>query len=268
MFDLQLLDILSDYRLELVAWVLCSILIYSLAVNVSHFLRRSSWNRLNRPLTALDRWPHRLWLHQVLRFTYYLGIPYLALTRGVTSPVLMGMWGTHWFQPPWAGELAMGALAGLGALLLLLWSWRHFLLITAGLDPEAQASPYPLQRRLLSVPWGWGLLLLDVLYLEMHWAFYRSAAIRSLGDYYGVLVGFLLILAEWSLDPRLRRDLSMTNRDGKTMTTVATAFAVGIVYYLTANLWLCMAVHLIIQFGLLSFLALNRQLVDQEGERN
>jgi hypothetical protein len=112
------------------------------------------------------------------------------------------------------------------------------------------------------------LLLLDVLYLEMHWAFYRSAAIRSLGDYYGVLVGFVLILAEWGLDPSFRRDLSMTSRDGKTMTTVAIAFVVAIIYYLTANLWLCMAAHLMIQFGLLSFLALSRGLVDQDGERN
>jgi len=266
--DLEVLDVLSGYRLELVAWVLCSILVYGLAVNVSQRLRRSSWSRLNRSLTALDRWPHRLWLHQALRFIYYLGIPYLALTRGITSPVLMGLWGTHWFHPRWAGDLALGAAVALGALLLLLWSWRHFLLTTANTEPGAQASPYPFQRRLLSVPWGWGLLVLDVLYLEMHWAFYRSAAIRSLGDYYGVFVGFVLILTEWGLDPRFRRDLDMTSRDGKAMTTVAIAFVVAIVYYLTANLWLCMTVHLIVQFGLLSFLALNRGLVDQQGERN
>jgi hypothetical protein len=263
-----MLRALFDYRLELVAWVLGSVLAYGVAVNVWQRLRRTSSSRLRRYLTALDNWPHSLWLSQALRFVYYLCIPYLALSRGVTSPILMGMWGTDWFRPDWASEFAPGLAFGVGTLILLVWSWRSFLLVTHETNHCSACVPYAFQRRLLSAPWGWGLIVLEVLYLEMHWAFYRGATIRALGDYYGVFAGFLLILAEWGLNPLFRHRLTLSRRDGETMTTVVTAFSIGVVYYLTANLWLCMAVHLIIQFGLVTFLATSGALVDQEREHD
>jgi hypothetical protein len=266
MSDLELRQALFDYRLELVLWVLGSILLYGLGVNVAERLRRTSSGRLGRCVAAVRGWPYSPWLSQALRFVYYLGIPYLALAQGITSPVLMGMWGRTWFQPGWYGEPAFGFALGLAALLLILWGWHRFLLITAGLDESTRWRPYAFQRRVLAAPWGWGLIVLDVLYLEMHWAFYRSAAIRSLGDYYGVFVGFLLILAEWGLDPRTRHDLNMARRDAETVTTMAIAFAISIVYYFTANVWLCMVVHLLMQFGLLAFVAMSRGLVDNEGK--
>jgi hypothetical protein len=260
-----MLQALFDYRLELMLWVLGSVLIYGLGINIWQRLRRTPSSRLTRYVTALDSWHHGLWLSQALRFLYYLCIPYLALSRGVTSPILMGMWGTDWFQPQWASELALGLALGVGTLALLVWSWRHFLLVVHETD---QVTPYAFQRRILAAPWGWGLIVLEVLYLEMHWAFYRGAAIRAFGDYYGVFGGFLLVLAEWGLNPQFRRDLSTARRDGEAMTTVVTAFCIGVVYYFTANLWLCMAVHLIIQFGLVTFLAASVGLADQEREHN
>jgi hypothetical protein len=266
MSDLELLQALFDYRVELVLWVLGSILLYGLSVNVVQRLRRTSSGRLGRCVAAVEGWPYSPWLSQVLRFVYYLGIPYLALTRGVTSPALMGMWGRDWFQPGWYGGLAFGFTLGLGALLLVLWGWRRFLLITAGSGESTPRQPYTFQRRVLAAPWGWGLIVLDVLYLEMHWAFYRSAAIRSLGDYYGVFVGFLLVLAEWGLNPRTRYDLGIARRDAETVTTMAIAFTISIVYYFTANVWLCMVAHLVMQFGLLAFVAMSRGLVDNEGK--
>jgi len=260
-----MLQAFLDYRLDLVVWVLGSVLIYGLGVNVWQRLRQTRSSRLARYLTALDSWPHGLWLFQALRFVYYLCIPYLALSRGVTSPILMGMWGTDWFQPHWADKLALGLALGVGTLALLLWSWRHFLLVVKETD---QITPYAFHRRILAAPWGWGLIVLEVLYLEMHWAFYRGATIRAFGDYYGVFGGFLLVLAEWGLNPQFRRDLSIARRDGEAMTTVATAFCIGVVYYFTANLWLCMAVHLIIQFGLVTFLSASVGLADQERQHN
>jgi len=260
-----MLRVVFGYRLELALWVLGSILTYGVAVNAWHRLSQTSSSRLSRYVTALRGHPHGLWLSQALRLVYYLGIPYLALSRGVTSPILMGMWGAHWFQPQWANELALGLVLGVGTLALLVWSWRHFLLVVNGTD---QVIPYAAQRRMLAAPWGWGLIVLEVLYMEIHWALYRGATIRAFGDYYGVFGGFLLILAEWGLNPLFRRDLGIARRDGEAMTTVATAFCIGVVYYFTANLWLCMAVHLIIQFGLVTFLSTSVGLADQERQHN
>jgi hypothetical protein len=264
MSELELLQALFDYRVELVLWVLGSVLLYGLSVNVAQRLRRTSSGRLGRFVAAVEAWPYSPWLSQGLRFVYYLGLPYLALTRGITSPVLMGMWGRGWLQPGWYGEAAFGFTLGLGALLLMLWGWRRYLLITTSPDQSTPWQPYVSQRRVLAAPWGWGLIVLDVLYLEMHWAFYRSAAIRSLGDYYGVFAGFLLILAEWGLNPRIRHDLGITRRDPETVTTIAIAFTISVVYYFTANVWLCMLVHLAVQFGLLAYVATYRGLVDDQ----
>lgn len=266
--DLDLLRTLYDYRVELALWVFCSILVYAVAVNLRHYLRTRPKTRIGRLLAGMESWPYSLWVVQGLLFLYYLGIPYLALSRGVVSPNLMGLWDPGWFQPPWFGQLALGTSLGLAALILLLWGWRHFLLASAPIDRGRAEAPYPLQRRLLVAPWGWGLIVLEVLYLEMHWALYRSAALRLLDPYYGVFAGLAVVLAELCLDPEVRRDLGLPRRKGETFTTMTTAFVVSIIYYFTANLWLCMGIHLIIQVGLLSFLEMSPQSLDHKRQQD
>jgi hypothetical protein len=262
----EFLDAILDYRLELVLWVLASILVYGITVNLRYRLRQAPSSRLGRRLAALENSPHSLWLFQALRFLYYLCIPYLAVTRGVTNPTLMGMWAADWFREGWLGEVTLGLVLGLGALILLLWGWRHYLLAVQGIEPQWADQPYLVERKVLAAPWGWGLILLEVLYLEMHWAFYRSATIRFAGEYYGVFLGFLLVLAEWYLNPAIRHDLGIARRAGEILTTIAIAFSISVVFYFTANLWLCIVVHLALQFGLLSFLALSCRLPYHEGE--
>lgn len=268
MSDLDLLRALYDYRVDLALWVLCSVLVYAAAVNLRRYLRTRPETRIGRLLVSFEGWPHSLWVVEGLRFLYYLGIPYLALTRGVVSPNLMGLWDPGWLQQAWFGQLALGTALGLAGLVLLLWGWRHFLLASAQIDQGRADAPYPLQRRLLVAPWGWGQIVLEVLYLEMHWALYRSAALRLLDPYYGVFAGLAVVLAELCLNPEVRRDLGMPRRKGETLTTMATAFVVSIIYYFTANLWLCLAVHLIIQLGLLSFLELSPQSLDHKRQQD
>lgn len=254
-----LIKALFDYRADLIIWTLSSISLYALGINLLHFLRGSPSGRFGRLLKAFETWPHSFWLFQALRFMYYLGIPYLALTQGVTNPTLMGMWAEDWFK-----STGLGAMLGLGALIIVIWVWRHFLQATAEIGPGPQGEPFLAEVRTLLTPWGWGLILLEVLYLEMHWAFYRGATIRLLGEYYGVFLSLLPILAEWWLNPEIRKNLRITHRSGETMTTAAIALSITTIYYFTPNLWLCMTVHLAMQFGLLSFLVLSRGLPDNE----
>jgi hypothetical protein len=262
----ELMNSVLDYRLELVLWVIVSMLIYAIVVNVWYHLRRAPSSRLGRRLRTLESSPYSQWLFQALRLVYFLCIPYLALTQGVANPTLMGMWAPDWFNERWFGELASGLALGLGACLLLLWGWRHYLLAASETGSQPAGRPYLFERSLLAVPWGWGLIVLEVLYLEMHWAFYRSATIRVAGDYYGVFLGFLLVLAEWCLNPAIRSDMGIARRGAETLTTATIAFCISVIYCFTANLWLCLVVHLIIQFGLLSCLALSCGLPYHEGE--
>jgi hypothetical protein len=266
MSTLELVETLFDYRMQLIVWVLCSILLYGLAANLLHVLRRASSTRAGRLLTALESWPHNLWLFEGLRFCYYLGIPYVALMKGITNPSLMGLWSSHWFGPQWFQELGLGVVLGLGTLALLVWGWRRYVKAAGQMRYRMGSRPYLTERRMLVTPWGWGLIVLGVLYLEVHWAFYRSATIQVLGNYHGTFVSLLLILGEWWLNPQIRKGWGMAHRTGKSLTTAAMAFSITIIYYFTSSTWLCMAIHLILQFGLLSFLMMSSSLLDQEGE--
>jgi len=169
-----------------------------------------------------------------------------------------------WFGTLWFEEIAVGMMLGLGAFVLLVWGWRNYLHSVAAIGHPPQERPFLSESRTLLTPWGWGLIVLEVLYLEVHWAFYRGAAIRLLGDYYGVFLSLLLILAEWWLNPEIRKKLRMAHRSGEPMTTAAIALSITIIYYFTSNLWLCMLLHLAIQFGLVSFLAVAYRLPDYE----
>jgi hypothetical protein len=264
MSDLDLLRALVDYRLELPIWVLSSILAYAFASNLWYYRRLSPDSRLGRLLVAGERWPHSRWATEVVRFLYYLCIPYLALARGVDSPSLMGLWSQGWFQPQWFGQIALGMTLAGAALILLVWGWRQALSASSQVDDGESPTEYLLQRRLLVVPWGWGLIVLEVLYLEMHWAFYRSATIRLLDPYYGVFAGLLLVVGELWLNPAVRDDLSVSRRGGQAMTTIAIALVISVIYYFTTNLWLCLAAHLLVQFGLLSFLEVYPRLSDHK----
>jgi len=258
-----LIEALFDYRADLILWTLASISTYALSANLLHFLGSPSSGRFGRLLRTFEGWPHSSWFFQALRFIYYLGIPYVALTRGVTNPTLMGVRVIDWFE-----GIALGTVLGLGTLALLIWGWRHSLQAVAELGHWPQGRPFLTEVSILLTPWGWGLILLEVLYLEIHWAFYRGATIRLLGNYYGVFLSLLLILAEWWLNPGIRKSMGIAYRSGETMTTAATAFSITIIYYFTSNLWLCIAVHLAMQFGLLSFLTLSYGSPDYEGQSN
>ncbi len=257
------MEALLDYRASLIVWTLASISIYALGANLLRLLRSPSSGRIGRFLRTFKSWPHCFWILQALRFIYYLCIPYVALTRGITNPALLGIRLTDPFE-----GIALGTAIGLGTLVLLIWGWRHYLNAIAEMVPRPHDRPFLIELRTLRSPWGWGLILLEVLYLEIHWAFYRGATIQLFGDYYGVFSSLVLILAEWWLSPDIRRSLGMAYRSGEVLTTAATALSISTIYYFSSSLWLCLAVHLVTQFGLLSFLALSYRLPDYEGQRN
>jgi hypothetical protein len=91
-------------------------------------------------------------------------------------------------------------------------------------------------------PLGWWVIFRDTIYSEIHWAFYRSCPILFLGDYWGVFVGFLIVILEWWIDPAWRA--SFLEAEG--VTRLGIAFSMAIVYLFTQNLWLVILVHLTI----------------------
>lgn len=234
-----------DDQLQPILWLALSVLLYALATNVAWTYREPRPGRIRRLVEVTKRWPYGAWFLQPLRLLYYLGLPYLALLRGVVNPRSMGLVDLDWFH-----DLERGAILGGGALLFLALTWGYYARSTRQLHPEAD----PLSSRLatLNQPWGWALILLDVVYLEAHWALYRGVPIQLLDDLYrSVFLGLALILLEGFSNPLLRHDLGQPERAGGILLTGSMALIIALVYLFTRNLWLCVLIHLGIEVGLL-----------------
>lgn len=251
---LQILLSLLDYKARLLLWIAGSVALYALAVNSLDYGRsglsrartgRLPHGRLGRLVTRLDSWPHRFWLYQIFRFAYHVGLPFLALIKGAMSPRLLGLSGLDWIE-----GIGAGVLLGLGAFLLLVWGWSHY---SRSLGRRKVERPRLAEVHILSQPWGWPLILLEIIYLEAHWAFYRSGPLAVLGDYWGVFAGLGIVLAEWATNPELRRNLG-TERQGGILWTGSLALVIAILFLFTRNLWLCALIHLGLEIGLLAIL--------------
>ncbi|MFQ6059080.1 MAG: hypothetical protein ACE5MB_09420 [Anaerolineae bacterium] len=234
-----------DHQLEPVLWLALSFVLYALATNVTWYYRQPRPGRVGRLVEAIRNWPYRDGPLQALRLLYYLGLPYLALLKGVINPRSMGLSDLDWLR-----GAGLGVALGGGAFLLLALTWWYYAHSTHLLYP--QADPLSSHLTTLNRPWGWALLLLDVIYLEVHWAFYRSGPIQVLADLYsGVFLGLALAFLEAYSSPHLRRGLRQPEQAGGILLTGSLALVVALIYLFTHNLWLCVLSHLGIEVGLL-----------------
>jgi hypothetical protein len=228
---------LIDYEVEAALWVVLSVGLYALGVDIAWHYRRPRPGRLGHWAGAVKGWSHCHWLLEAVRFLYYIGIPYAVLLRGVALPRLMGL--THL---DWVKGIGLGtALAG-GTFLILALIWWWYARDVAALPPPARERQGTSLEFAGSIN-GWTLLR-EVIYLETHWAFYRSAVILFLDNYYaGVFLGFLLVTLEWSINPAWRTDLSLPGRSVSIFLRWCMAFVMTIIFLFTRNLWLLVPIH-------------------------
>jgi hypothetical protein len=196
----------------LLLWLLGSVLAYGFSTNAIWLVRSKGFRR--SPYTRL--------LIQVGRFLFFVGVPYLTLGgwplrpfQGILSLEAMGLVGLspRWPVTRWLGAAGTGLGVGLVTLLFLVFAWRNANRATGGTRLYPQSQP-------------WWALLINALYLQVHWAFYRSAlstlqsaasgvvCLRTgqvqavatpLDDgYTGIFLGLALIYLEWSLNPAWR----------------------------------------------------------------
>jgi hypothetical protein len=207
------------------------VLAYSLATN-------ALWLAKSRKL-SLPGWSE--WLIQASRFVFYLGIPYFALGgwplppfSELLSPQDMGLVGIGGRWPPtrWLDAVSTGVGFGLISLLILLLAW-----ISANRGRDGIRLGFPFRP--------WWVIIIDVLYLEVHWAFYRGAMAVTLDDIYvGVFLGTALVFLEWALNPFWRSGWRSGGMAATQWLQAALALVVAVLYLFTRNLWVCMGVHL------------------------
>jgi hypothetical protein len=253
---------LNDSPPPLLFWLLGSVLIYALATNALWLARFFATRRL----TARDCHPERAegsfsvlvkffaalpgqaartgkmarggWLWEVGRFLFYLGIPYLVLGgwplqpfQGLLSLQEIGFVGLgSWTVTRWLAAVGTGLGLGSVALVILFFAWH-------------QAND------ILRLPRdAWWAIIIDAIYMEVHWTFYRASLAVLLGDLYlGVFTGLGLVYAEWAANPFWRRGWAEESQAAGQWLRAALAMVSALIFLLTQNLWICLTAHWLVE---------------------
>lgn len=221
----------------LMTWLLGSVMINVLASTLVWFIEGNDfWCR-----------PYRRWVWEAARFLYYVGIPYLVLggwpqgpNQGLLSLGDMGIAGSDavWPLTRWLQAAGTGLGWGLTVLMLLGLSWVN-------------ANRHAGNLRLTFRPEPWWYVLVEVLYLQIHWAFYRGALTLVMGDLYvGTFVGLGLVYLEWSLNPFWRQGWREQSLAAVRWLRAAIALAIAVAFFLSRNLWICLLVHGVLELSL------------------
>ncbi|MFZ1792218.1 MAG: hypothetical protein WAU96_02230 [Anaerolineae bacterium] len=177
-----------------------------------------------------------LTLKEVLRFAWMAGIPFIALVRGAVGPDMMGLGRDISQSDHLLGFTRAAWLDGAGAgaavcaiVLFVLWLGGK----SAGKSAWPGIGPRALR---------------DALYNEAHWMFYRAAPAIWLGDALGAAgIGFALMALEWLAHPGFAKMQKILAGRQRLAVMFACAVASAFLYLSTSNLWLMMAVNLVIQ---------------------
>jgi len=226
-----------DPKLQLLLWVAGSIGIGAMAVAFVHRIS-GGWRRRALAESELGGL-----LAEVAIFVYCIGWPFLALISGALGVDLLGLGkigieGTPTlagFAPrDWVRSSTIAGLAA-GFVLIVLW--------LAGRASRPQAAGQPAPPRL------W-LTMRDAAYSEVHWAFYRAPFVLLLGDaQWGAAVGLILVIAEWTLLRLLRQASSVLEDREHALVLACCALTSGLLYVISRNLWLMIAVQALIRWA-------------------
>ncbi len=216
------------WRSEPGLWILGSFLFLALGRALA---RRRAYAILRAWLEARGLYVPFWW---TARLAYLTGLPYLALLAGPVSPRNMGL-----NDLDWVNTLGLGAplaAAAWGALMIRLRQGGVF-----RRQPEPTAIESPNARALAAALEAGGQ--------QIHWAFYRSAAIDWWGLYWGTWGTLLLIAAQWAtawlLEPERRSPAS----GGYALLAAALAILTAAFYLIVPNWWLGWALHFLTLLG-------------------
>lgn len=216
----------------LLFWVLGSFLLYVLVTNAAWVVSRGvkGWPALvSRYCRGLGEAVSALW---------FVGVPYLALGgwplppfSGLLSPADMGIAGLSgdWPVSRWLESAGTGLALGVAAVTALAAAW---------------ATANRGDRRLGLPEHPWWQLPIHGFYREAHWVFYRAGLSAILADVYvGIWAALLLVLIEQGLNPTWRTTWRDPGRAGHPWLALGLALLSTLLFLLTRNLWICIAVH-------------------------
>ncbi|MBU0702608.1 MAG: hypothetical protein KKC18_01925 [Chloroflexi bacterium] len=230
-------------------WLSGSLLLAVLWTNLAWFFRQSRSETMSDLITPLITWRFAPQLLELLRLLYYVGVPYGALLWGHDAVLegLLGLGGekanvapaANWLD--WARDVGWTAALGIGAWAVLALGWWAYRRALAAADSEVEVGGANVS--------GW-VLLREAAYHEVHWAFYRNAPILALGAYGGIWTGLALAALEAALNPAWRKGLTDPRTAPAQLMRGALAVVSSLLFLMTQNLWLALALHWGVSWGL------------------
>jgi hypothetical protein len=199
------------------------------------------------------------WAASVLRFGYYVGLPYIALILGVVPGRYMGLVGPNQPQDTLSGSESgflaqirdflslvvlnwlpdVGTLVALGAIALLFLSltWLAYSCLKSYVVADGSNGP-PSHRGEYRPD------ALQIIYQAVHWSFYRSAVWLLTGDLYmGMIGGVMLVAGEWVLDARQAYKARQARAGEVLLIDASLLVATSLIFFFVPNLWLLIPVH-------------------------
>jgi len=242
-------------------WLSGSLFLAALSTNLAWLFHQHRPSAIGECITRLIAWRFSPWLLQLLRLLYYIGVPFAAFLWGHDA-VVGRLLGLQQFAAPvsegretgveiaanwldWAHDVGWAVVLGIGAWGLLAlgwWAYRRALItasITVGEEDMVAGANGS----------GW-VLLREAAYHEVHWAFYRNAPSLAVGTYWGLWVGLSLVALEAMLNPAWHKGLAAPQKAPAQLLRGALAIVSGALFLLTQNLWLALALHWGVSWGL------------------
>lgn len=186
----------------------------------------------------------RAGVRAAVRWSVYLGIPYVALLSGLLFPYELGLvWPPrHTWQPTLVPLIGVGGL-GIAMFAHAALAW-----------PRPQHPP---ECRLWHAPYGFFLFWPDILLVHAHWAFYRAVGMAFTGAVgVSALIGLLLIVLEWGLDPAWWRRMQRPHLAMHPLFRVIAALLAAVGFAQSGSALPALALHLLVEpllFGGLFF---------------
>jgi len=240
-----MIDVLAANQAWL--WLGGSLLLAVLWSNVAWHFRKPRPGRLGETVHRLETGRFSPWLHQGLQLIYYVGIPYAAFILGRDALVerylgirVAGLDESAWLV--WMRDLAWAVSLSGGTCSLLAIGWAVYRKAAGVRHPPAQPLFYP--------PIDTWSYLIPAIYHEIHWTFYRNAPIVGLGTYWGVWIGLALAGVEAALNPAWRHGLRHRNQAPALLMRWSMAILSALLFLKTGNLWLTLASHWLVSWGL------------------
>jgi len=256
-------------------WLISSVFVAIVTSNLAWLFRQSHSSQLAQSIVDLRAKRFTPWVVELLRLLYFAGLPFAALFWGNDAIVrrILGLQAIPFpllssdsaiLQTPdlsanWIQDAGWAIMITVALWIILASGWTSY-------QRALQRDGHSDFSRPEHVP-GW-ILLRDATYYEIHWAFYRSVAIVAIGTYWGTWFGLALTTIEATLSPAWRQSFPDPEKAPMSLVHAMLSFSSGVLYLLTENLWLSIAVHWLVTWGFSQIIRLSVQREIQTSQPN